>query len=174
MLKIRSLCIAGCLSLVLSSVASAQETDTQTFNVDVPVSLSIAAPTASETITHDETDDDQSFAVQTWDVAGNPGAGVNVSFSTGSAFTHNTNSAFKADVKLNLTVKSESGADFTVPTFEDTTSIAGSDETATVVASSDGPGTAELDLAVTFITGAFTDLAAGTYSTTVTGTISSN
>ena len=160
-------------TVLCCNFANAQVSDTQLFTVVVPTTLTITPPTA-QTITHDETDDAQSFTTQTWAVFGNPTAGVNVSFETGSAFVHATEATKKADARLTLAVGSETGADFSITTGTDTTDYANSDETATVVATSDGAGSADLDLTVEFITGSYTGLAAGNYTMTVTGTISSN
>jgi hypothetical protein len=60
-----------------------------------------------------------------------------------------------------------------VTTASDATS--GSGTTATVEAASTGAGSAEFDIDIVFNnTGLFTDLVAGTYSTTVVGTITAN
>jgi len=102
-------------------------------------------------------------------------AGVNVSFATGTAFVHTTDSTFKRDAQLGLAINSSTGpATWTVGAATDVTNYDASDEVATVTASSDGVGSANFDLDVTFITDTFGSFAAGDYETTVTGTVSSN
>ena len=171
MKKITSIAIA--VVLLPASAAFAQ-TANQKFTVVVPSSISITAP-SDVSINHDESDNDQSFPAQQWVVKGNTLAGVNVSFSTNQAFTHTTDNSFKRDAQLGLSLASNSGpATWSISQASDTTDYAGSDEVATVQASSDGVGSANFDLAVTFITDVFGSFAAGNYETTVTGTVSSN
>lgn len=163
------------IALIPASNLFAQ-TASQKFTVNVPANISITSP-SDVVITHDESDDDQAFAPQTWTVKGNTLAGVNVSFSTDQAFTHTTDSSFKRDAQLGLSLSSSNGpATWTIGTASDTTDYANAtpDEVATVAASSDGVGSADFDLAVTFITDTFGSFASGAYETTVTGTVSSN
>jgi len=170
------LTIAIAITLLQASTLFAQ--NTQKFTVNVPPSISVTAP-ADVAITHDESNNDQAFAAQTWVVKGNTLNGVTVSFSTGTAFTHTTDPSFKRDALLGLalgTTTGPAGTTWTVDTASDQTDYANAtpDEVATVAASSNGVGSADFDLAVTFITDTFGSFAAGAYETTVTGTISSN
>ena len=170
----RSLLAIAIAFVLLPTSSLFAQTATQKFTVTVPTSISITAP-ADVTITHDESDNDQSFPAQQWVVKGNTLAGVNVSFSTDQSFTHSTDNSFKRDAQLGLSVGSSSGpANWTVGQASDSTDYANSDEIATVSASSDGVGSANFDLAVTFVTDTFGSFAAGNYETTVTGTVSSN
>jgi hypothetical protein len=171
MLNVRNFCVAVCLSLTVVGVASAQQTANQTFDVTVPVSLSISAPTASVALTHDKSDNIQNFASQQWSVAGNNGTGVTVSFATATPFTHTANNTYKADARLALSLGTTTGSTFTVTTATDTSNFVANDNSASVAADSNGPGSAQMNLAVSFITGNFNTLAAGTYRTIVTGTI---
>ena len=140
----------------------------------MPASISITAP-ADAVITHDESDNNQPFPAQQWVVKGNTLAGVNVSFSTNQSFTHTTDNSFKRDAQLGLSLGSSTGpANWSIGQASDTTDYGNSDEVATVSASSDGVGSANFDLAVTFVTDTFGSFAAGDYETTVTGTVSSN
>ena len=165
--------IAIAVILLPASAAFAQ-TANQKFTVVVPTSISITAPT-DVSITHDESDNDQAFPAQQWVVKGNTLAGVNVSFSTNQSFTHTTDNSFKRDAQLGLSLGSSSGpANWNIGTASDATDYANSDEVATVSATSDGVGSANFDLAVTFVTDVFGSFAAGNYETTVTGTVSSN
>ncbi len=166
--------IAIAITLFSASNLAAQTTANQKFTVTVPSNISITAP-VDATLTHDESDSDQAFPAQAWVVRGNTLAGVNVSFSTGTAFVHTTNNTFKRDAQLGLVLGSSTGpATWTIGTAADATDYDNSDEVATVSASSDGVGSANFDLAVTFITDTFGSFAAGDYETTVTGTVSSN
>lgn len=154
--------------------AQAQTTASQKYKVVVPANISITAPTDA-VITHDESDNDQAFSAQQWTVKGNTLAGVSVSFSTNQAFTHTTDSSYKRDAKLDLSLNSNLGpATWNVSQASDQTDYGNSVEVATVQASSDGVGRATFDLAVSFITGEFGTFAAGDYETTVTGTVTSN
>lgn len=166
------------LTLLVLSVAagsaSAQTTASQKYRVKVPTNISITAPGDIE-INHDETDNDQTFPAQQWEVKGNVLAGVSVSFTTGSAFTHTTDASFKRDASLGLSVASNSGpASWSIDQASDQTDYVNADEEATVMASSDGVGRATFDLAVSFITDEFGTFAAGDYDTTVTGTVTAN
>lgn len=156
----------------LCSLSASAQTASQTFTVVVPQNISIAAPSAVA-LTHDESNNNQSFGNQSWLVKGNVRNGVVVTFSTGSAFTHATDNTFKRNAKLDLGVASFSGpATWTVSKASDTTDYRKSDEVAQVEANSDGVGRANFDLGVTFITEEFGVFADGLYVTTVTGTVS--
>lgn len=166
--------LAVCVTCMMVSNSFGQTSGTQTFNVIVPPSISIVAPTAT-TITHDETDNNQNFQPQSWAVRGNGLNGVTVTFETASPFVHATDSTFKRDAKLSLAVGTTAGpAAWTVSKAIDTTAYASSDNDASVVATSNGVGRANLNLTVTFITDEFGSFAEGTYSTTVTGTVAAN
>lgn len=169
----KHLILACALSLFVANSVFAQS-GTQKFKVVVPSNISITAP-ADVTINHDESDSNQAFPVQLWTVKGNTLAGVNVSFSTNTAFTHTTDNTWKRDAQLALSVASNQGpATWNVTQGSDATDYGNSDEVATVTASSNGVGRADFNLAVTFVTDTFGTFAAGDYETTVTGTVSSN
>lgn len=161
--------------LVTAAVnVEAATTASQKFNVTVPSNISITSP-SDVTIAHDESENDQAFAAQSWVVKGNTLAGVAVSFATGSSFVHTTDNSFKRDAKLDLALDTQQGpATWTVGTATDTTDYANSDGVATVSASSNGVGRGTFNLSVTFITDGFGSFAAGDYETTVTGTVTAN
>jgi len=168
------LTIAVAVALLPASTLFAQTTASQQFTVTVPTSISITAP-SDVVITHNESDNDLAFPSQSWVVRGNTTAGVSVSFSTDQAFTHTTDSSFQRDAQLGLAVGSSAGpATWTVGTASDTTDYDNGDGVATVQALSNGVGSANFDLAVTFVTDIYGSFAAGDYETTVTGTVSSN
>lgn len=163
------------LAATSATVAFGQVNDTESFTVTVPAVLTITAPANGVTITHDGTDANNAFAVQTWSITQNPVNGATAVFSTNQVFTHATAPAFKRDVRLNLAVNaSDAAAGWTVGTAADTTNFGTSDEVATVQASSTAPGDATLNLTVTFLTVDFSTLAQGDYSLTVTGTLTAN
>ncbi len=173
-MKIRGLFVALFVCLWSAGVASAQQSAPQGFQVVVPTSLAIIAPT-SQTITHDQSDSNQAFAKQRWTVKGNVLNGVNVSFKTATAFTHMNNSAFKRDAQLALELAGTQGsAVWTINTPVDATNYGSADETAIVNAMSNGAGRANFDLTVTFVTGEFGSFAAGNYALTVVGTVAAN
>ncbi|MBM3964598.1 MAG: hypothetical protein FJ308_05950 [Planctomycetes bacterium] len=151
-----------------------QSTANQTFKVIVPTSVSISAP-AAVTINHDETNSAQSFPAQAWVVKENAKSGVNVSFSTGSAFVNNQDATQKHDAKLTLAIGDTAGpGTWTIVNATDTTDYAKNDEVAQVSASSDGVGRANLNLTVQFQTVECGLFAAGEYSTVITGTVAAN
>jgi hypothetical protein len=154
--------------------AQAQTTDSQAFTVRVPQNISISAP-SDVLINHDLTNADQAFGAQAWDVRGNTPSGVTVNFSVTSPFTNQTNNTFKRDARLSLVKGTTTGtANWTVTTATDQTNYTGSDNGATVTASSDGAGRANMLLTVTFVTGDIGSVLAGDYVTTVTGTVTAN
>ncbi len=163
--------VLGLSGSVLHAQAPAPRTASQTFTVVVPQNISITAPGAV-TITHDETDNNQSFAQQSWVVKGNIRNGVLVSFATGSAFVHTQDNTFQRNAKLDLAVGTTAGpATWTVTKATDQTDYATADGVASVEANSNGVGRAAFNLGVTFITEEFGLFAAGDYVTTVTGTV---
>ena len=161
-----------------ASVADAQVTDTERFRVTVPSQLTITAPQALVSITHDETDADQPFPPQPWNVTANALLGATVSFSTDQAFTHTLDPTFKRDARLDLSVaSSDAPAAWTVLIGSDQTdydNLVLPDEVATVTAASIRPGDASFNLGVTFLTVDHSTLAEGDYEMTVTGTLTAN
>ncbi|MCA9194219.1 MAG: hypothetical protein KDB03_20765 [Planctomycetales bacterium] len=163
------------LTLLVAGVASAQQsqTDSQGFKVIVPANISITAPDAVE-LTHDQSDNNQTFPAQSWIVKGNLLNGVNVSFATASPFVH-TSGNFKRDAGLALALGTTQGpATWTITTPTDATNYGNSVDSASVAASSNGVGRADLDLTVTFVTEQFGIFAAGDYNLTVVGTVAGN
>ena len=153
---------------------SAQTTDSQKFTVTVPTNISIVAP-VDAALTHDETNSNQAFPSQAWQVVGNNLEGVSVSFSTTSAFVHSADPSYKRDAQLGLVVSTSSGpGTWNVTQGSDTTDYANSDNEATVTAASNGTSNATFGLAVSFITGTYGSFPAGDYETTVTGTVTAN
>lgn len=175
----RSLAIAGTLlvSALAASSAYGQASTTETFNVTVDPVLTITRPAASVTITHSQADVNQAFAAQRWTVAQNAAAGAAITFSTNQSFTHSVENTFKRNARLDLVLfSSDTGSGWAVTTATDQTDYANAtpDEVATVSAGANNPGDAAFDLTVTLIETNFSTLASGTYSTIVTGTITSN
>lgn len=170
-LRILTAVVAVC---ALSNVASAQVTDSQKFTVTVPSNLSITAP-VDVAITHDETNSNQAFPAQSWQVVGNTVTGVSVSFATGSAFVHSSDPTYKRDAQLGLTLGTSTGPGaWTISQASDVTDYSNSDDIATVTATSNGTSTASFNLAVSFITDTYGSFPAGDYETTVTGTVTAN
>ncbi len=162
--------------------AMAQTTDTQRFTVTVPSTLSITAP-ADQSLTHDTTDNNQVFspgslAANHWAVQCNSSAGATVNLRTSTPFTHTSNSTYKRDAKLDLSVSSSdnssSGAIWSIATASDQTNYVASDNIASVQATSAQPGKATLALSVTFITNTYSTLLQGDYQIDVVGTIAAN
>lgn len=170
-LRLTVVAVASCF---LAGEGFAQATDSQKFTVTVPTNISIVAP-VDAAITHDETNANQPFPSQAWQVVGNNLEGVSVSFSTASAFTHTTDPTYKQDARLGLGVTTTSGPGaWTVSQNQDTTDHVNNDGVATVTATSNGTASATFGLAVSFITGTYGSFPAGNYETTVTGTVTAN
>ena len=172
---LHKLIVPAALALVALSVSnvSAQVSDDQLFRVTVGPSVTITAPTTDPVITHDETDNDQDFAAQNWTITCNNATGANVSFETDQAFTHTSDGSYKRDASLNLT--KVSGDAWTVTTSDATTDYDGpTGEVVSVGAASTTAGAASFNLNVSFVEETFTDLAAGDYEMTVTGTLTPN
>ena len=174
----RALLVGASLFLVSSAASNASAvTDTETFTVTVDPVLTITAPPTSASMAHSETDTDQAFAPQSWTVAQNAPTGASVSFSTDQAFTHATDATYKRDAKLDLALASsdaDSGWAITVPIDQTDYANASPDGVATVSAAATGAGDAAFNLTVTLVETDFSMLASGDYSTTVTGTLTSN
>ncbi len=168
--------VASFACFVAGSSLFAANTGNQSYSVTVPTTLSIVAPSATS-ITHDETDDNQTFSAQQWEVSANAASGVTVTFNTPTAFVHSTDSDYKRDARLGLAVGSSTGpATWNVTTATDETNYAAAtpDNDAAVVVASDDAGNAVLNLTVTFLTGEYGVFASGTYELTVTGTVVAN
>ncbi|QDS87329.1 hypothetical protein EC9_15070 [Rosistilla ulvae] len=157
------------MSLAFAASGHAQVTDSELFRITVPSTLSITAPTSEISQIHDETDNDQSFPAQRWLVTANNTAGAIAVFQTDQAFTHTADSSYKRDALV--TLAKVAGDAWSVTTPSASTSYASSSEIASVAAESSAPGAASFDLGVSLVEETFTDLAAGDYELTVTGTI---
>ena len=158
--------IAAALS---ATTASAQTEDReQSYNVTYPTILSLVAPADPGTLTHDGTAGNKAFATQSWTCASNNAGGVTVTL-TATAFGHATVGTSNADVALTL---ANTGV------FNPTTanaSTSGGSGTAQVVGASTGAGSGTFELTVEFVTPAdLSTLVAGSYTSTVTGTIVAN
>jgi len=102
-----------------------------------PARMIIRAPTVDAWLKHDETDGDQTFTPQRWQVLATGQRGATVTFATGQAFTHMKDKAYKRDAKLDLAIgSSSSSARWRVGVASDRTKYAASDETAIVQAAS--------------------------------------
>lgn len=171
----RFTCPALFAFLIIAPVVASAQSANQGYRVSVPGRMMITRVNPSVTHVHDETDDDQAMPAEQWTVKGNKKNGVTVTFSTGSAFTNVTDSAYKNDATLLLATVSTIGPGvWTVDTATDTTNYAGSDEVATVQASSNKPGSATFNLTCTCMVGSFWDMLEGDYDMTVTGTVTAN
>ncbi len=161
-----SFIFAGLLALTLTGgTALGQVTDSQDNTVNVPVVLSLTAP-ADQSITHDGTNTDQVLDTDTeWVARSNNRAGATLSVA-GPDFENTADATLTRPTKLDMT--KSSGGNWSVTAASDTSDGG----TATVTADSSGPGTGRLDVVVTFVESTTTDIAPdGTYTTTVTGTL---
>lgn len=179
-MKRQIVAIAAGLILILALTVDIAHavTGTETFTVTAPAVLTVTPPAASVSITHGQTDVNQVFAAQRWTVAQNGSAGAAITFATNQPFTHATATSFKRNAKLDLALfSSDTGSGWSVTTATAQSNFAATPtpvNTATVAASATAPGDAAFDLTVTFIETDFSRLASGSYSTTVTATLTSN
>ncbi len=154
----------------LATSAQAQTaTDTETFRVVIVPLFSINAPSPLVTLPHDESNNDQVFPPQNWLVTTNNAAGALVSFETNQAFTHTVDNSYKRDASLGLSIASGNAWAVTLGSAQ--TNYNAGIENVTVTAESNRAGAASFLLDVRFIEETFTDLAAGDYEMTVTGTL---
>jgi len=167
-----SFALAVAFTVLMSASAFAQSTDndSQTFTVVVGDAISITAP-ADVSINHNLSDSDQPFAQQAWNVYTSNSTGASVVMSMGR-FVHTGDATYFRNGSMGLAVvSSDATAGWGVDVATDNTSASG---TATVNASSSGPGSGQLGLSVVFIESDASTLAAGDYVATVTGTITNN
>jgi len=170
--KYRYACLTILVSLISSSVSA--QSGVQTLGVMIESGLTITPPTTSVSVLEGNSDSDTVFPVQTWTVTCNAANGGTVVFSASQPFVHDSDLSYKADVHLTLALGPVVEADWMLVTSSDTTNIAGGDATAAVSAVSSRAGGVELDVVVRFKNGNSSKLAAGTYSTVLTGTIAAN
>lgn len=170
-----ALALGACFSF--SQVAHAQlqtDTDSQRFIVVVPGNVQIIAP-ADILIIHDGTDNDQVFPTQQWEVRGNVFTGVTTTFEVMQPFIHSIDPTLLRDAQLDIAIASTLGpAVWNVDTATDATDYLSGDNDAVVQISSGFVGWAFADLTVTFRTVLFSQLMAGSYETTVVGTVTEN
>ncbi len=176
MRRLTLLTVAAVGSLLIPQLAEAQQTDSasQRFIVSVPGNVQIIAP-VDAFLVHDESNADQVFPPQQWQVRGNVTTGVTTTFEVQTPFVHSLDPAELADAQLDISIASTLGpAIWTVNTATDATDYNGGDNDALVQISSAFVGWAFADLTVTFRTVAFAQLMAGSYETTVIGTVTEN
>lgn len=153
--------------------AQASDTDTQTFTVTVAPVLSINAPlTGGVTIAHNGSDANQTFTTQTWTAVCNNGLGASVNF----VITPFANGTTKRNASLSASItSSDAGAAWAMTVASGTTDYTNAVlPNATVAAASTGPGNANFGLNVVFLDTDYSALPAGSFVSTVTGTITAN
>lgn len=156
------------IGLALATIAPgavSADNDQQIYKATVPSSLDIEAPSAEVELPLDDTGTETVFPVQTWTVTGNPANGLKVTFSA-PRFLNGTQ---RADCKLAL-ANPAGLTTFTIPAASSTSTLT---TDATLEATATGPvNAAGIELAVTMINPVAA--VAGTYLTTVTGTVAAN
>ena len=166
-----SLVAVAAVCVMIAGVSSAfGTTATQSNTVTVPSVLTVTAPAAG-TLTHDGNDTNQALAPADWTVASNGASGAAISFEVIAPFVGPMD--YKRDVKLDLTVStSDTGSGW--ETSVATAQTNGTTSSATVTAASTAAGNASLTLGVTMLNSDYSTMAAGSYTTTVTATLSAN
>ncbi len=170
-----SAAFAACL--LASNAVQAQlqtATDSQRFVVAVPGNVQIIAP-PDILVVHNGGNADEVFPPQLWEVRGNVVNGVTTNFEVMQPFVHSIDPTLMRDARLDIVISSTLGpANWIVSTASDVTDYQNGDNDALVQITSDFVGWAFVDLTVTFRTVAFAQLMAGSYETTVIGTVTEN
>lgn len=161
--------VIAAFSFATSAQAQQTDSDVETFRVVIAPLFSINAPAPLVTLPHDESNNDQVFPPQTWLVTSNNARGASVVFETNQAFTHTVENSYKRDAALDLRIAS--GNAWTVNVGSAQTNYSAGTENVVVTAESNRAGAASFLLDVRFIEETFSDLAAGDYEMTVTGTL---
>jgi hypothetical protein len=174
--RLRVVAVALAFSLLAGGLWADSDSATQTFTLTIPSVLSITAPSATVVKAHSGTDSEQAFGTQVWGVNQNQVLGSTVTFSVAAPFVHDSATINnKRDCRLTLSIaSSETLAVWTLSTATDETDYAASANTATVSAGSLSAGNATFNLVVTFVDEDYSTLPTGSFSTVVTGTVSSN
>lgn len=155
---------------------------TQRYQINVPQNITITCPETLVIINHDDTDTDQVFPTQTWEVKGNAQPGVTVTFQLtgpfdligGSGLNHQMR-----DASLDIAIASTQGpAVWTGSAANISSDISGGTAPPVYTATSTGVGRAFFDLDMTFVNylgaNGYGSYEEGTYETSVIGTVTSN
>ena len=175
-MNLNKILIAAVVAMgAMAPSAFAQVSDVQTFQVLVPSSISILAPTPLVTDTHDGSDGDFAFLPQLWNVRGNVSTGVTVDFTVDGPFVHVTDNTQVRDAQLTVASPINVGASaWSLASGSNSVATAGTGTTGTVTYSTTGPSTGDFAVTVAFKGGTFGTFLAGVYETTVTGTVTQN
>jgi len=171
------------VALIVGSTAStswAQATDDHTLEVAVPSVLTITAPVAALSENHAATDADFSLTTQQWVANCNSVAGATIIFTLEQPFIHTTAPTYKRDARM--TVALDSGASDAAAAWVVAAPVAVATDydlgvplnSVTVAAASTAPGIATFDISVDFLTEDYSTLPNGTYTTSVSATITAN
>lgn len=168
-LALAALVIAG------SQIAHAETTARQSFLVNIPRRLTIAAPPVAAQAEMDQDAVQVALPSQLWTVASNARDGATVRLSTLQSFHNLADDTIRRDAELEVRIQNqtESGA-WSVSTSSATTDHLRGQEEASVELRSTGPGTAEIRLNVTMRSSEDQFTPSGDYVTTVVGTITAN
>jgi hypothetical protein len=162
------------ISVVVAQHQPARRTASQRLVVRVPPHVTVTAPRAA-VLAHDLTSDPQVFPPQTWNVSSNVPGGVSVLFSTDHAFTSDADSSLRRDAVVELAVSASEGpGEWTILLSGSRTDYAAGQEQALARAESRGAGRADLTLGVQFLGQPVDELPPGTFSLTVTATVTSH
>ncbi len=125
----------------------------------------------AQAITHTLKTEPQSFAPVRWDIGSGFANGCVVEW-TAAPFTHVSQSTSLADCSVAVSIaQSNRRGQWRVVKASDKTNISSGTQPATVSIAAARPGTARVQLLVQFLGTNVTNLAAGDYQTTITGTI---
>ena len=165
------------LTCATAGTATAQLTGSVEYCITVPSILSIAGPGSSLSLTHDGSDDPQSFAPQVFTVLSNQIDGSTVNFRCVGGFINSANALLFRDCNLGLSLTgSDPGSNWGIDTATDQTDLTATipDLIAEVTASSDSPGNAVFELSVAMDGGTASILPPGIYCTTIVATVMAN
>ena len=154
----------------------------QLFRLNVPQNITITCPDVLVEQNHDDTDTDQVFPTQTWEVKGNAQPGVTVTFQLTGPFVLTTGSGLNhqmRDASLDINIASTQGpAIWTGSATNIASNITAGTAPPLYTATSNGVGRAYFDLDMTFVNylglNGYGSYEEGVYETTVIGTVTSN
>ncbi|MFY9256034.1 MAG: hypothetical protein WAO83_21450 [Fuerstiella sp.] len=162
------------LAIFSCNTVSAQTS--QLFQVSIDPEATILSLSGDQFQNHPGVEGNLNFFESDWFVESNTSAGASVTFSAGP-FVNQGNPAYRRDTSLRLrNLRNRPGASWAFDNQADRTRYSNGKLSAVVTMSSAGAGTARVGMRVRFLTelNPAGTLPAGSYVTTVTGTISAN
>lgn len=171
--------MAAMTLFISANSAFGQVSSSQTFTVTIGTGLSVTPPNGGNAfVAHDQTDSDQDFAAAgvdvEWHVLSNSGNGATISFENDGLFTNTIGpNVYTRNLYFEIVETSDPTDVWTVagsPNFTSSSLF----PTATLQSVSTGPGNASFAVNARFIDNNYSLLPSGSYTMTITGTVSAN